>query len=315
MIKQLNWVFFWVSLVSAIFVTFAVGLISYFFSKTFIVWFKMVKNIGDRHDLANYPKLSEIVRVTRAICQHYRIPQPEIGIYPAGEINAFATGRRNNSIIAFSSNLVNSFTIEEIRGVIAHEMAHLINRDFMWILIVQGFCDIVVMVISSIMYWIRVIQTKKVIKKKKGFWAIFLFYFIWTLVDFIVNITLRISSLMFVSWFNRKRELKADEKGAEIIGVEGMIVTLQKLLDIENKQWIVDGLDLTKKSATVDLPELETEDKKTNDERLEPNSISLLKFNPDKKNRDWVLELFSTHPRLETRIARLKELKKQKGIF
>jgi len=55
---------------------------------------------------------------------------PEIGVYPAREINAFAIGRINDNLIAFSTGSINNLTEKEIGGVIAHEMSHLIKHDF-----------------------------------------------------------------------------------------------------------------------------------------------------------------------------------------
>jgi Zn-dependent protease with chaperone function len=55
-----------------------------------------------------------------------------------------------------------------------------------------------------------------------------------------------------------------------------------------------------------------TEDERTK-EQGEPNSISLLKFNPEKKKRG-ILDLFRTHPTLEERIEKLNKLKKEKEL-
>ena len=66
---------------------------------------------------------------------------PEVGIYPSNEINAFATGPANNTLIAFSTNLVNTMNSDEIKGVIGHELSHLIHNDMKRILIVQGTFD------------------------------------------------------------------------------------------------------------------------------------------------------------------------------
>ena len=66
---------------------------------------------------------------------------PEVGIYPSNEINAFATGPANNTLIAFSSNLVNTMSWSEIKGVIGHELSHLIHNDMKRILVVQGAFD------------------------------------------------------------------------------------------------------------------------------------------------------------------------------
>jgi Zn-dependent protease with chaperone function len=83
------------------------------------------------------------------------------------------------------------------------------------------------------------------------------------------------------------------------VGIDDMLAALQKLLELENKAWMVDGMDLT-------------EDERTKGQG-EPNSVSLLKFNPEKKKRG-LLDLFRTHPRLEERIERLEKLKKQRRL-
>jgi Zn-dependent protease with chaperone function len=45
----------------------------------------------------------------------------------------------------------------------------------------------------------------------------------------------RLIGIMIVLWYNRKREYAADLKGAEIVGVDDMLATLRKLLELENK--------------------------------------------------------------------------------
>ena len=67
---------------------------------------------------------------------------PEVGIYIANEVNAFATGPANDTLIAFSSNLINVMSIAEIKGVIGHEMSHLIHKDVKRVLIAQGIFDV-----------------------------------------------------------------------------------------------------------------------------------------------------------------------------
>ena len=67
---------------------------------------------------------------------------PEVGVYASNEINAFATGPAGNTLIAFSTNLVNHMNIKEIRGVVGHELSHLIHYDLRRILLVQGIFDV-----------------------------------------------------------------------------------------------------------------------------------------------------------------------------
>jgi heat shock protein HtpX len=72
------------------------------------------------------------------IAQAQNIKTPEIGIYKAKDPNAFATGpSRNNSLVAVSTALLDQMTEEEIRGVVAHEMAHILNGDMVTMTLLQ----------------------------------------------------------------------------------------------------------------------------------------------------------------------------------
>ena len=115
---------------------------------------------------------------------------------------------------------------------------------------------------------------------------------------YIITAIVRLIGILFIFWYTRKRELAADKRGAEIVGIDNMLAALRKLLELENKAWVVDGIDLT-------------EDE--NVQQGEPNSISLLKFNPEKKKKS-LLDLFRTHPTLEDRIDRLEKLKRKKKL-
>ena len=101
-----------------------------------------MQRIDNRKDLNNSPKLKEIVRIVREVSRVYEIKAPEVGIYASREINAFATGPTGNTLVAFSSNLVNKMNIAEIRGVVGHELSHLIHYDLRRILLLQGTFDV-----------------------------------------------------------------------------------------------------------------------------------------------------------------------------
>ncbi len=103
---------------------------------------KGVKRIDNRQDLDKSPKLKEIVRIVRSVSQTFQIKMPEVGVYPSGEVNAFATGPAGNTLIAFSSNLVNTMSSAEIKGVVGHELSHIIHNDIRRILLVQGTFDV-----------------------------------------------------------------------------------------------------------------------------------------------------------------------------
>lgn len=72
----------------------------------------------------------EVHLMVEELCQNAGIPKPRIYIIEHDSPNAFATGRNpDNSAIALSRGLVNLMNAEELKGVIGHELAHILNRD------------------------------------------------------------------------------------------------------------------------------------------------------------------------------------------
>lgn len=273
------------------------SLISYFLSKPLAKWIKRVRRIDNRRDLDRLPhprgkKLREIIRIVREVSRIYKMKMPEVGVYVSQEVNAFATGPAGNTLIAFSTNLVNIMNPDEIRGVVGHELSHLINYDIGRILLVQGIFDVFYLIFSALLAWWLFQPTEE--EKRTG--EVNFFKLIFKAIIFqIITGVVQLMGILIVKWYTRKRELAADKKGAEIVGIDNMLAALRKLLELENRAWVVDGVDLT-------------EDE--NVQQGEPNSISLLKFNPEKKKRG-LLDLFRTHPTLEERIARLERIKKK----
>ncbi|CFW92844.1 membrane protease [endosymbiont DhMRE of Dentiscutata heterogama] len=291
----MSWKWIFITLIIAIVAVVITSLFSYYLSKWLAKWAKNVKRIDDRRDLN--PKLKEIVRIVREISRIYKMKMPEVGVYPSQEINAFATGPAGNTLIAFSSNLINTMSLSEIRGVVGHELSHLIHYDIARILVVQGIFDVLHFVLCVLIAsWLFRPSEEE---KKTGELNIVKFILKWIFFE-ILSAIMRLGGILLVLWYNRKRELAADKRGAEIVGIDDMLAALRKLLELENRSWIVDGIDLTEDENT----------KATG----EPNSVSLLKFNPEKKKRG-LLELFRTHPRLEERIERLEKLKKQRKLI
>jgi len=293
--------FSWINLLIILFIVTIFVVIfssfSYYFSKKLVKWLKNIQRIDNRKDLDNSPKLKEIVRIIKEVSRIYRIKTPEIGIYPSEELNAFATGPTSDTLIAFSSKLINVMTIKEIRGVIGHELSHLIHYDLRRILFIQGSFDILYWTFSYIFSWIIFSPKNNEDESEKGSERI-VSRFLRLLVFKIITNFIRFIGLLIVLWYNRKRELVADLRGAKIVGIDNMMTSLKKLLELENKSWVVDGIDLT-------------EDK--NFQQGEPNSLSLLKFNPEKKKRGF-LDLLRTHPTLEERIKKLENFKKKRNI-
>ena len=98
---------------------------SYFFSDKLAL--KMSR--AEPMEEADNPEYFEMVR---ELCQRAEIPMPRLYVIPQAQPNAFATGRNyNNSAVAVTAGIVQLLSKDELRGVVAHELAHIKHRDIL----------------------------------------------------------------------------------------------------------------------------------------------------------------------------------------
>jgi heat shock protein HtpX len=87
---------------------------------------------------ARHPKLQLVHRTVEHIANANGIKMPEVGYYQDKSPNAFATGpSKNKSLVAVSTGLMDAMTEDEIEGVVAHEMAHILNGDMVTMTLLQ----------------------------------------------------------------------------------------------------------------------------------------------------------------------------------
>lgn len=80
-----------------------------------------------------------LVETVRRQAQQAGIGMPQVAIYHAPDINAFATGaRRDASLVAVSTGLLQSMSRDEAEAVLAHEISHVANGDMVTMTLVQG---------------------------------------------------------------------------------------------------------------------------------------------------------------------------------
>ena len=149
------------------------------------------------------------------------IGMPEVGIFPAQQSNAFATGwNRNNALVAVSAGLLQRFSRDEARAVLAHEIGHVANGDMITLSLVQGVVNTFVMFAARV---IGFFVDRVVLKNNRG---LGLGYWITTVV---AEIALGILASTIVMWFSRQREFRADAAGAQLAGRTAMLGALEKL--------------------------------------------------------------------------------------
>jgi heat shock protein HtpX len=149
------------------------------------------------------------------------IKMPEVGIFPSESANAFATGwNRNDALVAVSSGLLQRFSPNEARAVLAHELGHVANGDMVTLTLIQGVVN------TFVMFAARIIGhtiDRVVFKNERGYG---IGYFI---VTIIAEIALGFLASMVVMKFSRWREYRADAAGASLTTQHDMIAALQRL--------------------------------------------------------------------------------------
>lgn len=153
--------------------------------------------------------------------QNAGIGMPEVAIYDAPEINAFATGwNKNSALVAVSTGLLNNMSQDEAEAVLGHEVSHVANGDMVTLALVQGVVNTFVMFLSRV---IGYLVDRVVFKVERGHGPAFF------ITSIVAQLVLGVLASMIVMWFSRHREFRADHGGATLAGRNKMIAALQRL--------------------------------------------------------------------------------------
>ncbi|PKR77160.1 protease HtpX [Halalkalibacillus sediminis] len=144
---------------------------------------------------------------------------PEVGIYNAREVNAFATGpSKKRSLVAVSSGLLQSMDDDAVEGVIAHEVAHVSNGDMVTMTLLQGVVNTFVVFFSRIAAILVSRLVKPELQFVVRFAAIIIFQILFSILGSLV-----------VMAYSRYREFHADRGGADLAGKDKMAHALRSL--------------------------------------------------------------------------------------
>ena len=162
-----------------------------------------------------------LVRTVSELAAKSGIGMPEVAIFPAEDMNAFATGmNRNKALVAVSAGLLRKMDREEVKAVLAHEVAHAANGDMITLALIQGVVNTFVLFLSRV---IGHTIDRVVFKNERGHGPAF-----W-ITTIIAEIVLAILASIIVFYFSRKREYRADSGAAALVGKKPMIGALEAL--------------------------------------------------------------------------------------
>ncbi len=162
-----------------------------------------------------------LVETVRRQAQQAGIAMPEVAVYDAPEINAFATGAtRNSALVAVSTGLLRNMSQDEAEAVLGHEVSHVANGDMVTLALIQGVVNTFVIFLSRV---IGHLVDRVVFKTERGHGPAF-----W-ITTIVAELVLGILASMIVMWFSRRREFRADNGGASLAGSRKMIAALERL--------------------------------------------------------------------------------------
>ncbi|TAM11796.1 MAG: protease HtpX [Nevskiaceae bacterium] len=166
---------------------------------------------------------SWLVSTVQRLANGAGIGMPEVAIYDAPEMNAFATGMtKNSSLVAVSSGLLQSMDRDEVEGVLGHEITHIANGDMVTLTLVQGVVNTFVFFLARVIGY----AVDQLVFKRDSREGVGMGYFMTVMA---LQVVLGFAATMIVCAFSRWREFHADAGGAHLAGKRKMIAALQRL--------------------------------------------------------------------------------------
>ncbi len=217
----------------------------------------------------------DLIRMVSGLAQKAKLPMPRVYIISTDVPNAFATGRDpEHAAVAVTTGIMRALNYEELEGVVAHELAHVKNRDTLISTVVASIAGVITM-IAHMAQWAAIFGRGD--DEENGVGGIVEFIFLVVLAP--------LAATIIQLGISRSREFQADETGGAAISGNPLALAsaLEKIEYYAHHQV---------------MPE------------ATPATSHMFIVNPLSGAGSWLMSLFSTHPSTEARAARLRELAK-----
>ncbi len=234
---------------------------SYWYSDKIVLKMYRAKEVSPR-------QAPEVYEMVQALAANAGLPMPKLFVIPKDAPNAFATGRNpEHAVVAVTKGLLNIMDRDEVMGVLAHELAHVKNRDILIGSIAATMAG-AIMVLASMARWTAIFGGGSASDDEGGGVTIGLI---------VMSLLAPFAAMIIQMAISRSREYLADSTGAGFAGnPEGLARALEKLGQYS-------------KRIPMDA---------------NPSTAHMFIVNP--LSGRSLMSLFSTHPPLEERIARLR---------
>lgn len=194
-----------------------INLGAYWFSDKIVLAMHRAQPVGPGHPSGVYEIIQELVELAN-------LPMPKVYVIPEGTPNAFATGRNpNNAAVAVTEGILQILDEQELRGVLAHEISHIRNRDILVSTLVAALAS-AVMYLAHMLQWAGMSGYRQGHEgNRRGLNPI---------VTILTILFAPLVATLIQMAVSRTREFMADESGAHISkDPEGLASALQKISD------------------------------------------------------------------------------------
>ncbi|MBC16068.1 MAG: protease HtpX [Desulfovibrio sp.] len=210
-----------------------------------------------------------IHRVVEEMSRNAGIPKPRLYLIPQDSPNAFATGRNpENAVVAVTRGIVNILDPDELKGVLAHELGHIVNRDIL-IQTVAAVLAGAIVFIANMLQWTTIFGFGNNDEEGGGS----------PIAALAMAFLAPVAAGLIQMAISRSREYLADDAGARLSGNPLYLAGALGKLDAASKQLPIEGSPATE------------------------NMFIVAPF-----SGKGATALFSTHPPIEERIARLRAM-------
>ena len=238
--------------------------VSYFFGDKLVLAMTSARPISEEE----YPQLHNIIAELSVASG---LPTPKLYLIPSGSPNAFATGRDpQHASVAVTRGILELLDEQELKGVLAHEMSHIKNRDILLATIAATIASAITM-LANMLRWTTVFGNRDSERGSNVFSLIAIL---------VMSILIPIAAAFIQLAISRNREFLADETGARICrNPFSLASALRKL-----------AYGVARQPMNA----------------VNPSTSHLFIVNPFSAKS--LLTLFSTHPPIEERIRRLENM-------
>ncbi len=220
----------------------------------------------------------ELVEMVHGLARRAELPPPRVYVMQNPQPNAFATGRNpENSAVAVSTGLLDVLNREEIAGVVAHELAHIKNRDTLTMMVAATIGGAISMLAQYLQFGMLFGAGQRDDRGGVGF-----------IGALIAMIAAPFAAMLVQTAISRSREYQADRLGGMIVG---------------NPLWLASALQKIDRRARGIVNE---------QAEAVPAAAHLFIVNP--LTGRGVDNMFSTHPNTENRIKELLQQAREMGI-